>query len=150
MSTKWFADIYLISKNPQPTKHSHTFYNLNSQKKNQTVTSKVTYCLVFSLEFRFFFPKVTSSHHRSLTPVWPLFCQGWLWMLECSRRDVATAMLQVERSASRSLLGRLAVRWTFNFGWPLKIGFLGRKKKRLEKMLQKISWKMLLKQKHLE
>lgn len=32
------------------------------------------------------------------------FC-CWIWMLECSRRDVATSMLQVERSASRSLLG---------------------------------------------
>eukprot|EP00913_Durusdinium_trenchii_P002630 g2436.t1 len=32
------------------------------------------------------------------------FC-CWLWMLECSRRDVATTLLQVERSASRSLLG---------------------------------------------
>jgi len=28
----------------------------------------------------------------------------WIWMLECSRRDVATSMLQVEKSASKSLL----------------------------------------------
>ena len=31
-------------------------------------------------------------------------------MLECSRRDVATTLLQVERSASRSLLGVLAIK----------------------------------------
>ena len=35
-------------------------------------------------------------------------------MLECSRRDVATSMLQVEKSASKSLLGLLATKKKLN------------------------------------